>query len=146
MSEEQAQQMMQQMQMLENYFSDLGQREQTFIGIMRETAAAIESIRSLSKKPESETLVPIGMGTYIPTKISSTQKIVLNIGGGYAVEKDFDSAINYLEARIKEVEIALQDTSVKKQEAAQQLEQGKAQINQMMAAMQQQPTQPPKTG
>ena len=51
-----------------------------------------------------------------------------------------------LEARIKEVEIALQDTSVKKQEAAQRLEQGKAQINEMMAAMQQQPTQPPKTG
>ena len=147
MSEQQAEQMMQQMQMLENYFSDLSQREQTFIGIMRETAAAIESIRSLSKKPESETLVPIGMGTYIPTKISSTQKIILNIGGGYAVEKDFDSAVNYLEARIKEVEIALQDTSVKKQEAAQQLEQGKAQINQMMAALQQQPPQqPPKAG
>ena len=147
MSEQQAEQMMQQMQMLENYFSDLSQREQSFIGIMRETAAAIESIRSLNKKPESETLVPIGMGTYIPTKISSTQKIILNIGGGYAVEKDFDSAVNYLEARIKEVEIALQDTSVKKQEAAQQLEQGKAQINQMMAALQQQPPQqPPKAG
>ena len=146
MSEEQAEQMMQQMQMLETYFSDLSQREQTFIGIMRETAAAIESIKSLNSKPESDTLVPIGMGTYIPTKISSTQKIVLNIGAGFAVEKDFGSAINYLEARLKEVEIALQDTSAKKQDAAQRLEQGKAQINQMMAAMQQPPSHPPKTG
>ena len=143
MSEEQAEQLMQQMQMLETYFADLSQREQTFANILRETSAAIESIRSLREKPESETLVPIGMGTYVPTKISSNQKIVLNIGAGIAVEKDFPSAINYLEARIKEIEIALQDTSAKKQDAAQRLEQGKAQANQMMQAMQQPSTQPP---
>ncbi len=112
---------------------------------MRETTAAIQSIQSLNEKPESETLVPIGMGTYVPTKISSTQKIVLNIGAGIAVEKDFASAINYLEARIKEVEIALQDTSAKKQDAATRLEQGKAQVNQMMQSMQQPPSTQPST-
>ena len=132
MSEAQAEQLMQQMQMLETYFSDLSQREGTFLNILREATASIESIKSLGQKPESETLVPIGMGTYIPTKISSNAKIVINIGAGIAVEKDFPSAINYLEARIKEVEIALQDTSAKKQEAAGRLEQGKAQMNQLM--------------
>ena len=142
MSEEQAQQLMQQMQMLETYFSELSQREGTFLSVLRETTAAIESIKTLSQKPESETLVPIGIGTYVPTKILSNSKIVLSIGAGVAVEKDFPSAINYLEARIKEIEIALQDTAVKKQDAAQRLEQGKAQVNQMMQAMQ----QPPKSG
>ena len=137
MSEEQAEQLMQQMQMLETYFSDLSQRESTFHSILREAIAAIESIQSLGKKSETETLVPIGMGTYVQTKISSNNKIILNIGAGVAVEKDFPSAINYLEARIKEIEIALQDTSVKKQDAANRLEQGKAQMNQMMQAMQQ---------
>jgi len=143
MSEEQAEQLMQQMQMLETYFSDLSQREGTFLNILREATVAIESIKSLNLKPESETLVPIGMGTYIPTKISSSQKIVMNIGAGIAVEKDFPSAINYLEARIKEIEVALQDTAVKKQDAAQRLEQGKAQVNQMMQSMQQSIPQPP---
>ena len=144
MSEEQAEQLMQQMQMLETYFSDLSQREATFINILREATASIESIQSLSKNSESETLVPIGMGTYVPTKISSTSKIVMNIGAGVAVEKDFPSAINYLEARIKEIEVALQDTSAKKQDAASRLEQGKAQMNQMMQSMQQ--PQPPASG
>ena len=132
MSEEQAEQLMQQMQMLETYFSDLSQREGTFLNIMREAVASIESIKSLDQKPESETLVPIGMGTYVQTKILSNTKIVMNIGAGIAVEKDFSSAINYLEARIKEVEVALQDTVAKKQDAAGRLEQGKAQINQLM--------------
>jgi len=68
MSEEQAQQLMQQMQMLETYFSDLSQREGTFLGVLREATAAIDAMKSLSQKPESETLVPIGMGTYVPTK------------------------------------------------------------------------------
>jgi len=137
MSEEQAQQLMQQMQMLETYFSDLSQREGTFLSVLREATAAIESMKSLSQKSESETLVPIGMGTYIPTKISSNSKIVLSIGAGVAVEKDFPSAINYLEAHIKEIEVALQDNAAKKQDAAARLEQGREQINQLMQTVSQ---------
>jgi len=134
MSEEQAQQLMQQMQMLETYFSDLSQREGTFLSVLREATAAIESMKSLSQKPESETLVPIGIGTFVPTKISSNSKVVLSIGAGVAVEKDFPSAINYLEAHIKEIEVALQDNTAKKQDAAARLEQGREQINQLMQA------------
>jgi len=141
MSEEQAQQLMQQMQMLETYFTELSQREGTFLSVLRETIAAIESIKTLSQKPESETLVPIGIGTYVPTKILSNSKIVLSIGAGVAVEKDFPSAINYLEAHIKEIEVALQDNTAKKQDAAARLEQGREQINQLMQSASQ-----PKSG
>lgn len=132
MSEEQAQQLMQQMQMLETYFTDLSQREGTLLNVLREAISAVESIKSLRQKPNSDTLVPIGMGTYVQTKILSNDKIVLNIGAGIAVEKTYDSTINYLEARIKEIEIALQDTSAKKQEVIARLEHGKEQMNQLM--------------
>ena len=132
MSEEYAQQLMQQMQMLETYFADLSQREVTLLSVLREAISAIESIKYLHQKPYSDTLVPIGMGTYVQTKISSKEKLILNIGAGIAVEKQYDSAINYLEARIKEIEVAIQDTSAKKQEAMARLEQGKEQMNQLM--------------
>ena len=132
MSEEKAQQLMQQMQMLETYFADLSQREGTLYNVLREATAAIQSIKSLSQKSDSETLVPIGMGTFVKTKISSNDKIVLNIGAGISLEKDSAAAINYLEARIKEIEVAIQDTSAKKHDAATQLEQGKNQINQLI--------------
>ena len=123
---------MQQMQMLETYFTDLSQREGTLLSVLREAISAIESIKSLRQKPNSDTLVPIGMGTYVQTKILSDDKIVLNIGAGIAVEKTYDSTINYLEARIKEIEVALQDTSAKKQEVVARLEHGKEQMNQLM--------------
>ena len=134
MSEEQAQQLLQQMQMLESYFADLSQREATLLNVLRDATSAIESIQSLKQKQTSDTLVPIGMATYVKTKISSDDKIVLNIGAGVSIEKDAETAMNYLEARIKEVEIALQDTTAKKQDAAARLEQGKGQMNQLMMA------------
>lgn len=134
MSEEQAQQLLQQMQMLESYFTDLSQREATLFNVLRETTSAIESLKTLKQKETSETLVPVGMGTFVQTKISSADKIILNIGAGVAIEKDADNAIDYLETRIKEIEIAIQDTSAKKQDIATKLEHGKAQMNQLMTA------------
>jgi len=131
MSEEHAQQLMQQMQMLENYFSELSQREATLYGVFREATSAIESIKSLSKS-ESESLVPIGMGTFVKAKISPQDKIVLNIGAGVSLEKDSASAINFLESRIKELEVAIKETVSRKQEAAAQLESGKHEINKLI--------------
>ena len=132
MSEEQAQQFLQQLQMLESYVAELTQRENTLVGIMREASAAIDSIKGVGSKDQSDTLVPLGLGTFAKTQISSKDKIILNIGAGVAIEKDKDAAINYLESRLKEIEVALQDTSAKRHDATTRLEQGKQQINQMM--------------
>ncbi len=132
MSEEQAQQLMQQMQMLENYFTELSRKEESMYGMLRETTSAIESIKALGEKPEPTTLVPIGMGSFVKAKILSNEKLVLNLGAGTAVEKDRDSAINFLEARIKELEVAIRDTSAQKQQVVANLEQGKQHFNQIM--------------
>ncbi len=134
MSDEHAQQLLYQMQMLESYFSDLSQREASLYNVLREASSAIESIKSIADKPESDTLVPIGMGTFLKTKVASNDTFVLNVGAGVAIEKDKDSAINYLESRIKEVEVALQDTSTKKQEIAARIEQGKNELNRLAQA------------
>jgi len=129
MSEEKAQQLMYQMQMLESYFTELSQRENSLLNVFNEATYAIESIKGIGKKSESDTLIPIGMGTFIKTKISSGEKIVLNVGAGVAIEKDKDSAINFLESRIKEIQVALQDTATNKQDVASKLERGKAEMN-----------------
>ena len=129
MSEQEAQQLMYQMQMLENYFANFTQRENALINVLKDTASAIDSIKGISEKKESETLVPVGTGIFAKTKISSDDKIVLNIGAGVAIEKDKDSAINFLESRIKEIEVALNETAAQKQQVALKLEQGKAEMN-----------------
>ena len=132
MSEEHAQQLMYQMQMLENYFGQLTQKEESLIRIIGEASSAIESIKSISEKPESSTLVPIGMGSFVKASISSGDKFILNLGAGVAVEKDKNSTINFIEARIKEMEVALRDTTVQKQNVMANLEQGKQEMNRLI--------------
>jgi prefoldin alpha subunit len=132
MSEEKAQQLLYQMQMLETYLADLTQKESTLFNILREAASAIESIKTINEKPESETLIPMGMGTFMKAKITNKDKVILNVGSGTAIEKDRDSTINYIESRIKEMEVALKDNAAQKHQVVASLEQGKQEMNRLM--------------
>ena len=134
MSEEQAQQLLYQMQTLEGYFSELSQKEATIVSVIREASSAIQSLKTIDNKTDNETLTPVGLGTFIKTKVVPNEKLILNIGAGIAVEKDKDSAINFLELRLKEMQVALQETSNQKQQISASVEQGKQQMEQMLAA------------
>ena len=122
------------MQMLEGYFSELTQKEGSIISVIREASFAIDSLKAIDNKTNDETLVPIGLGTFVKTKLIPNQKLILNVGAGIAIEKDRNSTINFLESRLKEMQVALQEINVQKQQASASLEQGKQQMNQLMAA------------
>jgi len=132
MSEEQAQALLQQMQALESYMADLMQREEAVMRLLQEAVNAVESMKSLSGDAEYETLVPVGLGAYVKAKISPNQKMIVNIGAGTSVEQDRDSAINYMESRIKELEVALQQLSNQRQEVSMRLEQGQHEMNRLI--------------
>ena len=134
MSEEQTQQLLYQMQMLEGYFSELIQKEQAIISVIREASSAVVSLKAIDNKTDSETLVPMGLGTFVKTKLIPNQKLILNVGAGVAIEKDQNYAINFLESRLKEFQVALQDIDGQKQQVSASLEQGKQQMNQLIAA------------
>ena len=113
MSQEQAQQLLYEMQMLEGHLTELQRRESSLVSVLREASAAIESIKSIKGEKPVSSLVPLGLGAFAKTEISTKEKLVVNIGAGIAVEKEHDSAINYVESRIKEIEVAIQDTAAR---------------------------------
>tara|TARA_B100001179_G_scaffold119124_1_gene85206 strand:- start:38 stop:454 length:417 start_codon:yes stop_codon:yes gene_type:complete len=133
MSEQQTQQLLSQMQMLEGYFSELTQKEGAIISVIREASAAIDSLKAIDIKTDHETLVPMGLGTFVKTKLIPNQKLILNVGAGVAIEKDQNYAINFLESRLKEMQVALQEVDGQKQQVSASLEQGKQQMNQLLA-------------
>jgi len=135
MSEEQAQALMQQMQALEAYMSDLLQKEDAVIKLLHEAAGAIESMKALGDK-QLETLVPVGMGAFVKATIQPNEKLLVSIGAGASLEQDKNSAINYVEERIKELEVVLQQLSGQKHEVAARLEQGQQQMNRILQASQ----------
>ncbi len=132
MSEEQAQSLLQQMQALETYMADLVQREEAVMRLLQEAINAVESMKSISGDTEYDTLVPVGLGAYVKAKIQSNQKIIVNVGAGASVEQDKDSAINYMESRIKELEVVLQQLATQKQEISIRLEQGQHEMNKLI--------------
>ena len=120
--------------MLEGYFSELIQKEEAIISVIREASSAVVSLKAIDNKTDSETLVPMGLGTFVKTKLIPNQKLILNVGAGIAIEKDQNYAINFLESRLKEFQVALQDIDGQKQQVSASLEQGKQQMNQLLAA------------
>jgi len=132
MSEEQAQALMQQIQALEGYLTDLMQREESVMRLVQESTSAIESMKALGDDTIRETLVPVGMGVYVKAKIEPNQKMIVHVGAGTSIEQDKDSAINYIESRIKELEIVLQQLAAQRQEVSIRLEQGQQEMNKLI--------------
>jgi len=132
MSEEQAQALLQQLQALEAFMADLMQREEAVVRLLQEATNAVESMKALSSDSEFDTLVPVGLGAYIKAKVQPNQNTVVNIGAGAAIEQDKESAINYMESRIKELEVALQQLAAQRQEVGLRLEQGQQEMNKLI--------------
>ncbi len=132
MSEEQAQALLQQMQALESYLNDLVQREETVMRLVQEAVSAVESMKSMTGTVDVETLVPVGLGVYVKAKINPEQKMIVNIGAGASIEQDKNSAINYLESRIKELEMVLQQLASQRHEVSVKLEQGQHEMNKLI--------------
>ena len=129
MSEEQLQGIYYQIQLLESYLVDLIQKERITVNVIQEASSAIESIKGIGEKEQPEALVPVGLGAYVKAKIIPNEKMLLNIGAGTAMERNKDSVINYIESRIKEMQVALQETAAQKQQVTAKLEQSKQEIN-----------------
>lgn len=132
MSEEQAQALMQQLQAMESYLTDLVQREETVMRLLQEAAGAVESMKGMTGNVDCETLVPLGLGVYAKAKINPEHKMIVNIGSGASVEQDKSSAINYMESRIKELEMVLQQLATQRQEVSMKLEQGQHEMNKLI--------------
>ena len=84
-----------------------------------EFQAVKETIEGLKKaEGEVEILVPIGAGSFLKGLITDRESAIVSVGAGYAVEKNLDDAIIYLEERIREYDEAIAKT----QEALKKLE------------------------
>jgi prefoldin alpha subunit len=81
--------------------------------------------------------MPVGIGVYVKTTVPPIKKLLVNLGAGVAVEKRREDALNYVESRIKEYEVAARQLEAQRQEIATRMDQLQSQINQMIRSAQQ---------
>ncbi|HEY8140083.1 MAG TPA: prefoldin subunit alpha [Nitrososphaera sp.] len=134
--EQRINEMVQQSRVLEAYMNDIMTRQVTVTRLMEEARLASTTIQNFSSESEVESLMPIGIGVYVKTNVPPTKKLLVNLGASVVVEKSRNDALNYVEARIKEYEVAARQLEAQRQEMESRMEQMQAQINQMLRAAQ----------
>jgi prefoldin alpha subunit len=129
--------MVQQSRMFEAYMNDVMTRQVTVTRLMEEARLASATIQNITSESEVESLMPMGIGVYVKTMVPPIKKLLVNLGAGVAVEKNREDALNYVECRIKEYEVAARQLEAQRQELAMRMDQLQSQINQMIRAAQQ---------
>jgi prefoldin alpha subunit len=117
---------------LELYLNEVLERETTVTKLIEEARLASYALQNISLDKENEALMPIGVGVYLKTNIPSIDKLLVNVGAGVAIEKTREDTLNYIEARIKEFEIGLNQLRDQKKQITSQLEQIQQQVNSML--------------
>ncbi|MGV8144775.1 MAG: prefoldin subunit alpha [Methanothermobacter sp.] len=65
---------------------------------------AEETLQSLKDKKGTETLVPIGAGSFIITEIKNTDEVIVGLGAGAAVKRKIADAEESIKAQKKDME------------------------------------------
>ncbi len=134
--EEKLQTLVSQIKLLEAYIDDMQSRESTVVRMIEEGRFAIDAMMTLSGADDVQTLMPIGIGVYMQASVAPSGKLLISIGSGIAIEKSKDDAINYIESRVKELEVALRTLLSQKQDLAMKMEQTKAEVNAVYQGLQ----------
>jgi prefoldin alpha subunit len=136
--EQRINELVQQSRILEAYMNDIMTRQVTVNKLMEEAHLASTTIQNITSESDVESLMPIGIGIYVKTTVPPIKKLLVNLDAGVAIEKSREDALNYVEVRIKEYEVASRQLEAQRQEIAMRINQMQSQINQMIQAAQQQ--------
>jgi prefoldin alpha subunit len=135
--EQRINELVQQSRILEAYMNDIMTRQVTVGKLMEEAHLASNTIQNITSESDVESLMPIGIGVYVKTTVPPIKKLLINLDAGVAIEKNREDALNYVETRIKEYEIAARQLEAQRQEITMRINQLQSQINQMIQAAQQ---------
>ena len=135
--EQRINELVQQSRILEAYLNDVMTRQVTVGKLMEEAHLASNTIQSINSESDVESLMPIGIGVYVRTTVPPIKKLLINLDAGVAIEKNREDALNYVETRIKEYEVAARQLEAQRQEITTRMNQLQSQINQMIQAAQQ---------
>jgi prefoldin alpha subunit len=130
--EQRVNEMVQQSRILEAYMNDILAKESTVLRLVEEARLAASALHSIVAQDQTEALVPVGIGVYMKALIPPLDKLLVNVGAGVSIEKSKQDAINYIESRIKEFEVASRQLAGQKQQIELQMAQIQEQINQML--------------
>ncbi|MDG6998689.1 MAG: prefoldin subunit alpha [Nitrososphaerota archaeon] len=130
-AEQQLNQLVGEIRILEAYYNELVAKIQTASAGISDARSSRESIDTLMKNPNGEFLLPLGSGLLLPANGLNAKTVVVNVGAGVAIERDFDTAKAFLMTREKELETALNSLEQQRREIGSRLDAGRSLLQQI---------------
>jgi prefoldin alpha subunit len=124
--------MAQQSRALEAYMNDIVARQSAIGRLYEEARIASTTLQGISADAEVEALMPVGSGVYVKANVPPMKKVIVSLGSGVTVEKNKEDALNFVEARIKEYDVAIRQLEAQRQEVSMRMEQLQQQLNAML--------------
>jgi prefoldin alpha subunit len=128
--------LMQESKLLEAYYNDIISKESVLHRLFEESHNSLEALSGLSSESDTLSLVPVGIGVFVKSSIYPLGRVLVNIGAGVVVEKKKEDAINFIEQRIKEFELATKQLAAQKQQISQRMMDIQNTVNSYMNQMQ----------
>src|SRR5215467_845510 len=132
-SDEEVRELLSEIRLLEGSARILQSRIDVIAAALSETLTAIQTLEGAKGRPEgTDALLPIGSGSFIKSKISSPEVIMIGVGAGVVVEKSIDESIKDLRLRSSELERARANTTQQLGQIIGQAEDYRARLNELV--------------
>jgi prefoldin alpha subunit len=132
-TDEDVRELLTEIRLLEGSARILQSRIDVISAALSETLTAIQTLEATKGKPEgTEVLLPIGSGSFVRSKISSPDTIMIGVGAGVIVEKSVDDSIKDLRLRSSDLERARTTVTQQLGQILGQAEDYRARLNEMV--------------
>lgn len=128
--DDQMRQVLYDIRFLENSAGVLQSRLDIVTAALSETLTAISTLEGTKGKPaETETLIPIGSGSFVKSKLADAQTIIIGVGAGVCIEKPIEDSMKDLRLRSSELEKARTSVTQQLTQVLRQTEDYRAHLN-----------------
>ena len=128
--DDQMRQMLSDLRFLENSARILQSRLDIVTAALSETLTAISTLEGTKGKPgETETLIPIGSGSFVKSKLADMEKVIIGVGAGVCIEKPIEDSMKDLRLRSSELEKARANVTQQLNQVIGQTEDYRAHLN-----------------
>ncbi|MFQ5762333.1 MAG: prefoldin subunit alpha [Candidatus Bathyarchaeia archaeon] len=117
---------------LEGLITDFQSRMSILDAAVREYATTEATISGLKElREDDEILVPMGGGSFIKAKVTDTQRVIIGVGAGTALEKPGDEAKANVQAQISQLQQLRSSIQTELMKVVERMEAVRAELNKL---------------
>ncbi len=131
--DDQMRQILTEIRFLESTARVLQSRLDIVTAAQSETLTAIQTLEGTKgKASDTDTLIPIGSGSFVKAKLADAQNVIIGVGAGVCIEKSIEDSMKDLRVRSSELEKARVNVTTQLSQVLNQSEDYRVHLNDLV--------------